>query len=90
MKQSALWKLRRSLLPLLLLAFVVTTCTATEKKDTKKEQAIVHITRTGKKYHRAGCRSLSRSDIPVTLEEAKQRGYDPCKVCTPPTKIDEQ
>ncbi len=37
----------------------------------------VHITRTGEKYHRGGCRYLSRSDIPVSLAEAKARGYDP-------------
>ena len=44
----------------------------------------VHITKTGEKYHRAGCSSLSKSDIPVTLEEAKARGYTPCKRCNPP------
>ncbi len=44
----------------------------------------VHITRTGEKYHRAGCSSLSKSDIPVTLDEAKASGYEPCKKCHPP------
>lgn len=48
----------------------------------KKEQ-IVYITRTGHKYHRAGCRYLSRSKIPMTLSQAKD-GYSPCKVCMPP------
>lgn len=48
----------------------------------KKEQ-IVYVTRTGHKYHRAGCRYLSRSKIPITLSEARL-SYAPCKVCMPP------
>jgi len=44
---------------------------------------IVHTTVSGKRYHRAGCRSLSRSDIPMTRAEAEQRGLTPCKVCKP-------
>lgn len=44
---------------------------------------IVHITRTGTKYHRAGCRHLSRSDIPISRKDAEARGYTPCKVCNP-------
>lgn len=47
------------------------------------EEATVYVTRTGKKYHRAGCRYLSRSMIPISLEDA-QAGYDPCSVCDPP------
>ena len=43
----------------------------------------VHATATGKRYHRAGCRSLSKSDIPMTRAEAEQRGLTPCKVCKP-------
>ena len=56
-----------------------------EKSAAADQQTIVHITKSGKKYHRAGCDSLSRSDIEVTLEEAKERGYEPCKGCNPPT-----
>ncbi len=37
----------------------------------------VHITKTGEKYHAAGCRYLSKSDIPVSLAEAKARGLGP-------------
>jgi len=43
----------------------------------------VYVTRTGAKYHRAGCRYLSKSMIPMPLEEAKKR-YGPCSVCNPP------
>ena len=45
----------------------------------------VYITRTGKKYHGLDCRYLRKSCIPISLTEAKQRGYTPCKVCKPPS-----
>jgi endonuclease G, mitochondrial len=48
-----------------------------------KENIVVYVTRTGKKYHVAGCRSLSRSQIPITLTRAKAR-YEVCKICNPP------
>ena len=44
----------------------------------------VYVTRTGEKCHRAGCRSLAKSAIPTSLNEAAQR-YTPCKLCRPPT-----
>ncbi len=44
---------------------------------------LVHITNTGTKYHRAGCRYLSKSDIPIEQSDAIERGYEPCKVCKP-------
>ena len=43
----------------------------------------VYVTRTGKKYHRDGCRSLSKSKFPISLAEAKQK-YGPCSRCNPP------
>ena len=49
------------------------------------DDIIVYITETGTKYHRNGCRYLSQSKIPITLGEAKRKGYTPCSVCNPPT-----
>lgn len=43
----------------------------------------VYVTNTGTKYHRAGCRHLSKSKIPISLSEAAGR-YSPCSVCDPP------
>jgi hypothetical protein len=43
----------------------------------------VYVTRTGSKYHRDGCSSLSRSKIPMSLAEAARR-YGPCANCRPP------
>lgn len=46
--------------------------------------AVVHITESGSKYHSAGCKSLKKSDITVTLDDAKSRGLTPCSKCSPP------
>lgn len=44
----------------------------------------VYVTRTGKKYHRDGCRYLAASKIEISLKDAKAKGYAACKVCRPP------
>jgi len=44
----------------------------------------VYITRTGKKYHREGCRYLASSKIAINLKDSKAAGYTACKVCHPP------
>jgi len=51
---------------------------------TQKKDVTVYVTRTGEKYHRDGCRYLSKSRIPTSLSEAKAEGYGPCSVCNPP------
>ena len=51
--------------------------------STSKKEATVYVTNTGSKYHRAGCRYLKKSKIPIKLSEAKNQGYTPCKVCNP-------
>jgi methylphosphotriester-DNA--protein-cysteine methyltransferase len=43
----------------------------------------VYITKTGKKYHRASCQYLRKSQIEISMKEAVDRGYTPCSVCTP-------
>jgi hypothetical protein len=48
-----------------------------------RTQETVCITKTGGKYHRLGCRYLSRSQIAVTLEKARALGKTPCSVCNP-------
>lgn len=44
----------------------------------------VYITKTGEKYHAEGCRHLAKSKIPISLIDAKNSGYEPCKTCRPP------
>lgn len=50
------------------------------------EDTPVYVTNSGKKYHREDCGSLGRSKIGVSLEDAIQSGYEPCKVCNPPVR----
>lgn len=45
-----------------------------------KEEEIVYITKSGAKYHAAGCRYLKKSSIPIELSKAKAR-YGACSVC---------
>lgn len=47
------------------------------------QNVTVYITKTGSKYHRDGCRYLSKSQIPIPLSQAKL-SYSPCSVCNPP------
>ena len=65
----------------------VVTTAPTEGATTAPDPAplIVYVTRTGEKYHRAGCRYLRQSKIEITLREATTRGFGPCSVCRPPT-----
>jgi len=54
------------------------------KPQAQAKEITVYITKTGNKYHRAGCKYLKKSCIPISLEEAKAEGYTPCKICNPP------
>jgi micrococcal nuclease len=47
------------------------------------EEGTVFITRTGTKYHRAGCRYATADAAALPLERAAAR-YAPCSVCGPP------
>jgi micrococcal nuclease len=44
---------------------------------------IVYVTKTGKKYHLAGCQHLRKSASPLPLEKARQT-HEPCSRCKPP------
>lgn len=52
-------------------------------QSTDAAKQTVYVTRTGKKFHRDGCRYLARSRIPMALAEAAAI-YGPCSVCRPP------
>lgn len=56
---------------------------AAEDNSSSGGGVIVHITETGSKYHSAGC-SYLKSDIPISLSDAKAQGYEPCSRCNPP------
>lgn len=61
-----------------------TSATENSAADSSNSETMVYITATGKKYHRAGCRTLKKSDTEVTLDEAKSMGLSPCGICNPP------
>lgn len=50
------------------------------------QERYVYVTPKGKKYHYQDCSTLARSKriIQLTINEAKGKGYTPCKVCNPP------
>ena len=45
------------------------------------EQGIYYITDSGEKYHIGSCGYLKNSRNPISLSEAKARGYTPCSRC---------
>lgn len=60
-----------------------TASPATQIERAATTERTVYITETGSKYHRSGCRYLSKSKIAITLSSAKAQGYSPCSVCNP-------
>ena len=48
------------------------------QNENQTEQVTVYVTKTGDKYHTSTCQYLSKSKIAISLEEAKQSGYEPC------------
>ena len=54
----------------------------TSTQATSDPQSVtVYITNTGSKYHRSGCQYLRKSCIPISLDNAKSRGYTACSKC---------
>ena len=43
----------------------------------------IFITASGMMYHLECCRFLANSNVPVSLGDAKKRGFEPCLVCNP-------
>lgn len=56
----------------------------TSRPSEQPRDVIVYVTRTGEKYHCQGCAHLRKSSIPLSLAEAKRKGYTPCSHCKPP------
>ncbi|MCD8340945.1 MAG: hypothetical protein LUC87_02185 [Clostridiales bacterium] len=48
------------------------------------EEILVYVTESGEKYHLSTCRYVKDGGIALSLAEAKEQGYEPCKVCCPP------
>ena len=48
-----------------------------------KSETTVYLTKSGSKFHRDGCSSLSKSKIPISYGDAVTRGFEPCGRCNP-------
>ena len=73
--------MKRKLVIFLLISLILNIAAVAKDQD---ESITVYITKTGEKYHVAGCRYLKKSSYAISLKEAKERGYSPCSVCDPP------
>lgn len=58
----------------------VAATTPQAEEEPSGGETIVYITENGSKYHRAGCRHLRKSSIPIPLSRAKS-AYSPCDTC---------
>jgi endonuclease YncB( thermonuclease family) len=54
---------------------------ASQRADTVRD--IVFVTKTGRKYHRDGCRYLQTSRIEKSRKDAEAKSLTPCSVCRP-------
>lgn len=52
-----------------------------QQQQAQQNEETVYVTNTGNKYHRAGCRYLRQSQIPMSLSQAQASGYTACSVC---------
>jgi hypothetical protein len=73
------------LIPLGLLLTLSPALTVASATPQSSAEQTVYVTKTGKKYHAAGCRYLRRSQYSMKLKDAVNAGYTPCSVCAPPT-----
>lgn len=51
--------------------------------NSSNNDIIVYKTKTGSKYHKDGCDSLSNSKIEILEQDAINEGLEPCKKCNP-------
>lgn len=55
-----------------------------EQRKAGDQNVTVCVTKTGEKYHSGDCEYLKESKIPISLKDAKAKGYSPCSECVPP------
>lgn len=65
------------------IALDATSPALAKTKYSDEKETSVYITKTGKKYHRVGCRYLRYSSIEISKSKALELGKEPCKVCRP-------
>ena len=55
--------------------------TQVQTKEVVKEEVKVYVTKTGSKFHKANCKSLSKSKIEKDFKEVMLSNYKPCNNC---------
>jgi len=75
---------RRVMRRIIVAAAVLAFLALTSAGSALSSDVTVYITRTGSCYHTAECSCLRSSAMPLSLTDAVERGYRPCKVCKPP------
>jgi hypothetical protein len=75
--------MKQGVVYLLFLLILIPRVESVARTKRESQDVTVYVTRTGAKYHKEGCRYLSKSMIPMKLSEAVER-YSPCSVCKPP------
>lgn len=55
--------------------------TQNKPEEINAAPGMVVITAKGKKYHNPGCRTVKKTYKILTVQEARSKGYTPCKVC---------
>jgi hypothetical protein len=73
--------MKRVWLVVVLMMLLSISCGSRKKAAPAAAGQIVYVTKSGKKYHAEGCKSLGRSKIPMKLEDAQKRGLTPCGSC---------
>lgn len=57
--------------------------------ENTKSDFVVYISKDGKKYHLKSCRYVNSKYFPVSIEEARQKGYTSCGICKPDEAYEE-
>jgi len=75
------------------LALFMTACEPTGPREAQAVTVTVtdpvHVTRTGERYHQAGCRYLDGSDFVESRTDALRQGLTPCSVCEKPLRVEQ-
>lgn len=77
----------KKLLRSILIVSILTVCLISLVAYQADCETTIYITKTGEKYHVLGCQYLRESCIAISLAEAIEQGYTPCKVCNPPSVV---
>ena len=59
----------------------VPTVSKVQAQEVVKEEVKVYVTKTGTKWHKANCKSLSKSKIEKDFKEVMLSDYEPCNNC---------